>query len=359
MNLFERISSEQKIFKNEEALMPDFIPVEINNRENEIKEIATSINALIKGRKGENLFLIGPPGTGKTCCSKYILNELGEHTQRVLPIYINCWEHSSRFVILGLIARETGMVIPRRGVSIDEITDRLIEGFKKSKYKGMVIVLDEIDRLFISKEEEAKVLYDLSRAKENFGINTSIICISNSKNVLVKLDNRIRSSLSPRSLEFRPYSPTALKNILNQRAKLAFFPGALEDEVIPLCAAIGLNHGGDARVSINALWKAGKDAESKDQKKVYIKNVENIKEKDGLGKILDYSIFSKKEKKILNIIQVEKEIKTNELYKRLRAKESAKRTVRNYLKGFEKRGIIRIEKIEGKGNKRKIIFIGE
>ncbi len=351
MNLFDNFSSEQTIFKNETVLMPDYLPTDILHREKEIKELVSSINVLIHGRKGENLFLIGNPGTGKTCCSKYVLTELEQHTQRILPIYINCWDHSSRFVILGLIANELGMLIPRRGISVDEVTEKIVEGFSKSSYKGIVVILDEVDRLFISKTGDKEVLYDLSRSKENLGVNISIIAISNNRDVLARLDDRIRSSLSPRSLEFKSYDSIALKNILKHRAKNAFYSDTLEEEVIPLCAAIGLNHNGDARISINALWKAGKDAEKKGQNKITIENVQNIKNslkteeeiKKELGKQLDYSIFNKNEQRILKILKKIKEIETSELYKKLKLTENEKRNVRNILDKFEKLNIIKID----------------
>ncbi|MFA5382931.1 MAG: AAA family ATPase [Candidatus Micrarchaeia archaeon] len=361
MNLFDKVSSKENIFKQEEALMPDFLPIDILHREKEINEIVMTINVLINGRKGENLFLIGPPGTGKTCSCKYILNELEEHTQKILPIYINCWENSSRFVILGIIAKYLEMMIPRRGISIDEVNERIEEGFEKSNYKGIVIVLDEIDRLFISKTNDDEVLYDLSRAKENLGVNISIIAISNNQEILLKLDNRIKSSLMPRTLEFKPYDPIALKDILKQRAKIAFFPNVLDEEVIPLCAAIGLNHNGDARISINALWKAAKDAEKNRQQKVSIENIQNIKLslkteeelKKELGKKIDYSIFNKQEIKILKILEKNREIETSVLYKKLKLNENEKRNIRNILDKLEKISII---KIEIENNKRKILL---
>ncbi|MCC7552385.1 AAA family ATPase [Candidatus Micrarchaeota archaeon] len=361
MNLFDKFSSEHSIFKNEVILMPDYLPTDILHRETEIKEIVSSINVLIHGRKGENLFLIGNPGTGKTCCSKYILTELEQHTQRILPIYINCWEHSSRFVILGLIASELDMLIPRRGISVDEVTEKIVEGFNKSLYKGIVVVLDEIDRLFVSKTGDKEVLYDLSRSKENLGVNISIIAISNNRDILAKLDNRIRSSLNPRSLEFKSYDSIALKNILSNRAKLAFYPNILDEEVIPLCAAIGLNHKGDARIAINALWKAAKDAEKKGEDKVKIENVQNIKNslkteeeiKKELGKPLDYSIFNDNEKRILKILKKNKEIENIVLYKKLKLTENEKRNVRNILDKFEK---LKIIMIKNEGKKRIITF---
>jgi cell division control protein 6 len=252
-------------------------------------------------------------------------------------------------------------MIPRRGISIDEVNERIEEGFEKSNYKGIVIVLDEIDRLFISKTNDDEVLYDLSRAKENLGVNISIIAISNNKEILLKLDNRIKSSLMPRTLEFKPYDPIALKDILKQRAKIAFFPNVLDEEVIPLCAAIGLNHNGDARISINALWKAAKDAEKNRQQKVSIENIQNIKLslkteeelKKELGKKIDYSIFNKQEIKILKILEKNREIETSVLYKKLKLNENEKRNIRNILDKLEKISII---KIEIENNKRKILL---
>jgi len=55
---------------------------------------------ILKDMEPRNNFIFGSPGTGKTCISRFVTEELSAHTTTVQSSYINCWECSSRFKIL-------------------------------------------------------------------------------------------------------------------------------------------------------------------------------------------------------------------------------------------------------------------
>ncbi len=335
-NIFRSLDSEDSVFRDESVLMPDYLPDELSHREKEIKEIAFSLRNVSKGKRCENLVLVGPSGTGKTSSAKYVLRHLTEYTTRAIPVYINCWEVSTRFGILNAICSKLGEFLPRRGIATDEITQRMVSAIKREK-KVPIVVLDEIDRLFATQHNEEKVLYDLVRANENYSIDIGIIGITNSESFLSKVDRRVRSSLAQKSVHYSKYTPGELKDILNERAKLSFLPGKLEDEVIPLCAAIGAKNGGDARLSINVLWQAGKQAERGSGKKVTVDHVKKVKESAIKDRSMDFTRFSDIEKKIISVINEQGQIDSGELYEKLDGNE---RTIRNYVKKLEKLGII-------------------
>jgi cell division control protein 6 len=60
---------------------------------------------------------------------------------------------------------------------------------------------------------------------------------------------------------FPPYNAEQLKDILSQRASLAFDQGVLEGSVIPLCAALAAQEHGDARRALDLLRVAAEIAE--------------------------------------------------------------------------------------------------
>ena len=43
---------------------------------------------MLQGKSGKNLFIYGAPGIGKTAAMRFVLNELEEETEEVVPIYI-------------------------------------------------------------------------------------------------------------------------------------------------------------------------------------------------------------------------------------------------------------------------------
>ena len=77
-------SPEKEIFKNEGVLYPDFVPEELNFRDNEIKEIVFSLKPLIAGKKALNLFIYGGTGTGKTVSAKHVSSQLMKETDKEL-----------------------------------------------------------------------------------------------------------------------------------------------------------------------------------------------------------------------------------------------------------------------------------
>lgn len=349
-NIFKKFASEKGVFKDERVLLPEYLPGALPHREKEINEIALALRPAASGGKPENVIVVGPTGTGKTACARHVLKQLSEYSQRVLPVYINCWGISTRHGILNKIASSLGEFVPRRGIATDEITERLADVLSKEK-RIPIIVLDEIDRLLASQYGEEKVLYDLARANEVFGVGVGVIGITNSEEFLSKLDPRIRSSLAQREMKFERYAPQELKDILHERAKLSFFPNTLSDEVIPLCAAHAAKMGGDARIALSCLWKAGRAAEREGVAKVSEAQVRAaFAEPEGI----DMEKFGEMEKKIIRVLKERGELGSGELYSALKTKETD-RTVRNYLTRLEKLGIIETKEREGKKGKSRII----
>jgi archaeal cell division control protein 6 len=354
MNVFRSMDSGEPLFRNEKALQPDFLPEEVVHREREIRDLAFCLKPASGGKQPQNVVIMGPPGTGKTTCAKSVLRQLSEYSQAPLPVYINCWETPTRFGILNAILGELGEMMPRRGIAADEIMSRLFS-FAKNLRRVPVVVLDEADRLFSTEYGNEQVLYDLARASEVHSVPLGIIAITNDTEILAKVDGRIRSSLAQKVVEFAQYSPTQLKDILSERAKIAFFPGALDDEVIGVCAAVGAKEGGDARLAITLLWMAGREAERQGARKVALLHVKKVKE-ESIEKAR--GLYARKEEtlegveqEIVNLLK-KSSLESGELYAKLKMPE---RTVRYHLERLEKMGIITSDETATKdGRKRKI-----
>jgi cell division control protein 6 len=101
----------------------------------------------------------------------------------------------------------------------------------------------------------------------------TLIGISNSLTFKDKLDPRVRSSLSEEETVFNPYTVDQLRQILQERSKLAFSEGAVTDAAINLCAAIAGREHGDARKAIDLLRVAAELAEREGAAKVDEKHV--------------------------------------------------------------------------------------
>ncbi len=353
--------NERGIFKNEDALHPEFIPDSLPCREEELKALAACLEPLADGSAGESVFLHGPPGTGKTASARFVARSLQEYSQKTVQAYVNCWHDSTRQAVLSATARAFGEALPRRGLASDEFFSRIIQNARNTK-RAPLVVLDEFDRLAHAGQDS--VLYDFARAGETSGVAFTLILISNDALALRRLDERALSSLRPHSMEFERYSPLELKKILGERAATAFFEGACPKSVIALCIAFAAKKNGDARVALRALYDAGKRAERR--------GAQEISENDARQAFGGQEErTASQEKRLVGLTDVEKEIiavlrkskaplSSGDLYEKLAAGVSGKdgvglseRSLRDYLNLLVTKRLLVVEDVAGESGRGK------
>jgi len=355
-NIFEGSSKEHVIFKDEKYLYPEYLPERLPHRDSEINSLVFSLQPVLKGGKPQNVFIAGSTGTGKTATVRYVLNELQEYSDRAKSLYINCFEFNSRHSILSKLSNFLGSAVPRRGTATDEIHSRFVEALRKTSFVP-IVVLDEVDQLIL-KDEGEKLLYDILRAVEMEKSRIGLIMISNDIELTAKLDARVKSSLSEEKIIFSSYSPAQLKDILKERSSFAFAANALAEDVIPLAAAHASKLGGDARVAIEALLKAGRQAEKENSEKVEVRHLKKAFEvADSVSLIKGVKHLIPNEKTLLEIISTSSGIQSGEIFSEFSKKSSglSERRIRDLLNELEKKNFIVSETVElgNKGKTRK------
>jgi cell division control protein 6 len=329
MGIFD-VDKTANIIKNEEILSYDYVPRVLPFRENQIQEIANSIKPMLYDRTGRNLFIHGAPGIGKTASIKWVLRELSETTDEVIPIYVNCWNLKTKYFIFSEIANQLKISFTA-GKSAEHILQQIIY---KLRGKKAVFVFDEIDKI-----EDSDFLYQIVSSFPH----SCIHLISNNFDYIVKIDPRIKSRLMLKSIEFKPYSLNEVYGILKERAKLALRKDSLETPILKQIANITYNKR-DIRVGIYLLREAAKIAESEGKRKINESHVREAME-NVLDKRLDEEKLNKDEQLIINIVKENNgEIsgKLYELYKKSGGELSYK-SFKRYVKNLEKLGFIRLE----------------
>jgi Cdc6-like AAA superfamily ATPase len=201
------------------------------------------------------------------------------------------------------------MPVVRRGIGKDEILSRLREVIEKSK-KGLIICLDEVDQLV---RKDQSVLYDLSRMNQYVKNPIGIVLISNNPFLFSDVEPRIKSSLAVEEIEFKPYSIEEMKNVLQERAKNAFF--SVESGVIILASNHAIKKGSDVRAGIECLLKAGRVAEQENDIKVKVEHIKKIlKEVLKIKPQVTKENLTEIEKIILSIIEENNELSFGDLY---------------------------------------------
>ena len=335
------------VITREETLMPGHYPDELLHRESELKEISEAIKPLFEGRQPENLFIHGAPGTGKTACIKRILKRLGGNS-RVKPIYVNCWQYSTRMAIYSLIARALDEMMPRRGLARDEVYDRIIELMEKEGTR-VLLVLDEIDGLLFNGEE--KLLYDIANAgngKPFFGV----VGISNNARLLSSKDVGAKNSIQLSSIEFKHYSAAEMAGILTQRAKLGLSPGSWDRKIIEACAEKAVARSSNVRMGLELLWASAKRAEKAGRAKIMIEDVKAAEARIFSSQTENKSQsspvnLSDEEQLILEIVKTGPKSSTDLYLAFFRKLKRSKRQIRNYLGGLEEKKLLLVRTVEG------------
>ncbi|MCD6455523.1 MAG: ORC1-type DNA replication protein [Methanophagales archaeon] len=261
-NLFDGLLGEGKIFTNREVLRSTYVPENLPHRKKQIRGLADTLSPALKGGTPSNIVIYGKTGTGKTATVKYVSKELEEMARKrgskCIMLYINGEVFDTQYRVFAYLARAFNQQIPMIGWP----TDMMYSEFKTAvdtEDRCVIVVLDEVDRL-AGKGEGA--LYNLSRINSELNhAKISMIGISNDLTFTDLLDQRVRSSLGEEEIIFPPYNANQLQDILSERAEIAFNESALDDSVIPLCAAFAAQEHGDARRALDLLRVSGEIAE--------------------------------------------------------------------------------------------------
>jgi cell division control protein 6 len=288
-DVFKKSANNMKIFKNREVLRHDYLPDRLPHRDEQIRQIGETMAPVLKGARGSNIFIYGKTGTGKTAATKYVLSHLEvkakEFGAPVKFCYVNCRLAGTEYRVFAGLCQSLGTSIPFTGLSVGEVFDRFKASLDNSKII-FIIVLDEIDALI--KAHGDNLLYELTRINEALcKSKVSLAGISNDLRLKELLDPRVFSSLSEEEIVFSPYDAGELKNILFERAKLAFHNDALSDGALSICAALAAAEHGDARRALDLLRVAGEVAERKDESMVIEEHVREAEKRIEHNRVIE------------------------------------------------------------------------
>ncbi|WP_217423131.1 ORC1-type DNA replication protein [Methanocella conradii] len=287
--LFENLLSIKPIFANREVLRPSYTPDYLPHRLEQINAVAEILVAALRGESPSNILIYGKTGTGKTATLESVSKKLVDLAEKMniecKVLFINCERIDTQYRILAHLARHYNREVPITGWPTDQVFNEFKEALDK-KEQVAIIILDEIDNLV--KKSGDDILYNLSRINGDLKkAKVSIIGISNDLTFTDYLDPRVKSSLGEEEIIFPPYNADQLRDILEQRSKMAFKENTLEPAVIPLCAAFAAQEHGDARKALDLLRVSAELAERLRDTVVREEHVRKAREKIEIDRITE------------------------------------------------------------------------
>jgi orc1/cdc6 family replication initiation protein len=308
------------------VLQPQFIPNEIEHRNQEVNALSNTLKPIMDGQPGETSLLLGPSGAGKTCLANYTVERLRENILDINMQYVNCWQEYTRFQVLYRILEGIGNTVDihRRSTPKDELLDRL-QGYDGPQF---VAILDEVDQL-----EDKSILYDLYRMP-----NITMILISNrEEDVFSQLDDRLTSRLQTCvRIPFEKYHLEELVAILSARVQCGLSEGTIGNEQLSLIADAAA---GDARVAIGILRNAARRADQAGTDHITTDIVHEAVP-DGRHEVRQKTIdqLNPHQRVLYEILDEQGKLDPGELYEAYQERvdePKTNRTVRNHLKKME------------------------
>ena len=253
----EMLSS--SVVKNMNALDFDYIPEELPHRDEQLRFLAQMFKPALSCIS-QNVVIKGPVGTGKTVIAKKfcksIVNIARKQGKIIEYVHINCRKRSTDAMALLGILNHFDSRFPDRGFSVQEMLEVLRKQLKKRDTQ-LLVVLDEADALL--KKSGSNLIYALTRFSDELSRDkspVSLLLISQ-KDVLSMLDSSALSTFKRSNIvHLNKYTRDELFDIVRQRVDLAFHRNTVNEECVDLIADIA-SEWGDARFSIELLWKAG------------------------------------------------------------------------------------------------------
>lgn len=329
------LGSGETLFKNPVALDFDFQPKLVPYREKEQSTIAHCIKPLFQDRTGRNLFIYGPPGVGKTVACRHVIQEIEEESEDIYALYVNCWQKNTTYKILLELCDllDYKFTQNKRTEELFEIVESIVNK------KSAVFVFDEVDKL-----GEIDFLYSI--LEEIY--KKSVILITNEKNWILSLDERLKSRLLAEMLEFKPYNDMETKGILKQRSEYAFIPNCWETNSFDLVCKKTFELK-DVRSGLYLLREAANIAEEKSSRKITLEHVQAA-----IQKLDEFKIKNKEElddviQDILQIIKENSGKKIGDIYKIYNEKKGKipYKTFQRKIKKLEQGKFILAEKLLG------------
>ncbi|MEN4006401.1 MAG: orc1/cdc6 family replication initiation protein [Methanobacteriaceae archaeon] len=319
MNIFEELGEKNTVFKCKKFLDHRFLPDNLPHREEQIRSVAKYWIEALNNVTPPDITIYGKTGTGKTAVAKFAKKQLLQVAKdkniNVRVEYVRCTDYSTEYQVITHLCQKLGQNVPYRGWTKAEVIHSFENLFKRNVFgKDLILIalLDEIDILL--KNDGDGLLYTLTRTD-----NVAIASISNYVEFKKFIKPRVKSSLRDREIVFPPYKAQQLIDILEERAKMSLRENVLNEDVIPLCAALAAKEEGDARYALDLLRTSGELADEKCSEIIHEEYVREAKDYIEHNKVTDIimTLPSQQQKVLESLLYLTKrkeEITSGRLY---------------------------------------------
>ena len=321
------------MIRDARALRDEFVPQELQHRNNEIDLISSRLRPIEENLSGEHTLITGPSGAGKTTLAKYVCQQLERQTLDVRIGYVNCLSANTSTGVLHTLLRDAriGRDLSRESTPRSRYFDRI----RDSEYQ-LVFILDEVDVL--DDYGSLLSLYDQPN------VTLVMICFDEDaflSDVDMRVQSRVRAATSVR---LKKYHDEEIVDIVKGRSEAGLAAGVLDEGT---CGTIADLAAGDARMAIALLRWAAERAEEEGLDHLSPGLVEAVSD-SATTEVHDRNVelLSTHQRLLYEIVSEAGEIGASELhreYEEQALSPKSRSTRRRYLDSLERYGLIEQE----------------
>jgi cell division control protein 6 len=274
-----------KIFKKWEILNFNYRPQTVKFREEQLNTMMKYSKAVGSGYATANILLKGGYSTGKISTMQTYFHKLKKEHNKVKCVYIQCNNHNSKYKIYTEIHKVLTGIPVINGVHTTQLHNKIIKQIVK-KELVLVVGLSEYNSMK-NQNEMNNLCNSLLRVTETDKKAQISIIASTSRNDRndYLLDEELQMIFQHLVIDFPPYTPDEIHEILKNRAEKAFHEGVISDEIIQIITKStyskrNLKHG------LQLLLEAGHNAEQEQSSTIEKKHLITTNTLEGGGGVL-------------------------------------------------------------------------
>ena len=254
--------SYQTLFRNIDAFEIDYVPEFFNYRESQLDDLAYQVRPALEGGRALSAVCRGLPGTGKTTSVLRIFAELEQTTKKILPVYVNCQNDRTKYMVYSRIyAAIFGHAPARTGVSIKSVMDA-IGGALQQQERSLNVCLDDANLLHYN-NTLGDVINSLLRLHQDYpGARAAVFATVSDMDLdlVTELNRWVISPFRPSDIYFPPYDADEIRGILRDRIRIGLYPGVISGPMLD-CIVEQTMESGDVRVGLDLVKRAVLNAE--------------------------------------------------------------------------------------------------
>ena len=256
------LMSDQTLFRSIDVFEIDYVPEFFNYRESQLNDLAYQVRPALEGGRALNAVCRGLPGTGKTTSVLRIFAELEQTTKKILPVYVNCQNDRTKYMVYSRIyATVHGHTPARTGVSIKSVMDA-IGGALQRQGKSLIVCLDDANLLHYN-NMLGDVINTLLRLHQDYpGARAAVFATVSDMDLDLASDlsRWVTSPFRPSEIYFPPYDAEEIRGILRDRIRIGLYPGVFPAAILDRIVEQTMESG-DVRVGLDQVKRAVLNAE--------------------------------------------------------------------------------------------------